>query len=234
MNTHTTGSCRRFCRLPALAGLAASVLVLAGCQAESASAQGSANQSSANQSSANQASTAPGSGTQGSGTAYASGGAANGALSAFTPTTPEQQVLYDWYAAYESGDLDSTRELFTEDLVWELSPGSPFSRPGGVQGRGEIFDNYFAEQVDFTDQRLAQGWRMELEDVRQSGDKIFAQGFYSLTPAGSDVACEAPFVHVWEYDGDRIAHMTQYTDTVLTDAALENNMQECGYRPQGL
>ena len=64
-------------------------------------------------------------------------------LQAVEVTTPEQEVLMAWYIAYESGDISDVEDLFTEDLVWDLTPGTIFAREGGVQGRSTVFNEYF-------------------------------------------------------------------------------------------
>lgn len=84
-------------------------------------------------------------------------------LQAVEVTTPEQEVLMAWYIAYERGDISEFEDLFTEDLVWDLTPGTIFAREGGVQGRNTVFNEYFPAQVDYTGDKLQDGWKMSLD-----------------------------------------------------------------------
>ena len=50
-----------------------------------------------------------------------------------------------------------------------------------------------------------------------------------VTPTGSNEACDAPFVHVWDFRDGRIERMTQFTDTRITRAALDGRTEDCGF-----
>lgn len=71
---------------------------------------------------------------------------------------PNEELLRKGYAAFTSGDLDTVRELFAEDIQWHVLGKSALA--GDYKGRDEVFD-FFAKLLTLTEGTF----RVEVHDV---------------------------------------------------------------------
>jgi ketosteroid isomerase-like protein len=71
---------------------------------------------------------------------------------------PNDERLRKGYSAFQSGDLDTLRELFADDIVWHVGGHNPLS--GDYKGQDEVF-GFFGKVVELMEGTL----RFEIHDV---------------------------------------------------------------------
>jgi ketosteroid isomerase-like protein len=94
---------------------------------------------------------------------------------------PNEELLRKGYAAFESADLDTIRELFAEDAVVHTFGKNPLS--GTYKGRDEIF-GFLAQLIT-----LAEGtYKISLHEVLANDDHVVALGNVTASRAGRSIA----------------------------------------------
>lgn len=150
------------------------------------------------------------------------------ALAQSEANTPEKQVVTRWYELYSQGEPEKAASLFTEDTTWMITAGYPFSTDGGIKGRENVFERYFEKLGNLMDSRFEGGQRYENVRMTQNGNLVFSEGRVLLKPNGASYECIAPVMHVWRFENGKIAHLDQYIDTAVINAALAGNTGDCG------
>lgn len=114
------------------------------------------------------------------------------------------------YEAFSKGDLESLKEGFAEDAVWQTSDELPL---GGVtEGRDAILAN-FAQIPNYWS-----SFSVEPREFIEAGDIVIARGTQRATGEGGSF--EAPFVHVMEYRDGKLVRGEFYADTAKAKQAL--------------
>jgi ketosteroid isomerase-like protein len=107
-------------------------------------------------------------------------------------------------------DFDETLATFAPDIDWQV-PALGRDAPTRWTGREEV-RTFFTEAVPagIADHQI------EVDEIRAVGPHLVAFGRHRGRVSGSGKALEAPFVHVWTYDGDGLA--TRLYEVVDTTA----------------
>ena len=94
------------------------------------------------------------------------------------------------YQAFGSGDLETLKEGFAEDVVWVTSNELPLG--GETRGRDAVIEN-FSQIGNYWNE-----FRVEPEEFLECGDWVVVRG---TQRASSDKGSfEAPFAHLLKYE----------------------------------
>jgi len=123
------------------------------------------------------------------------------------------ETVQSFYSALGSCDLDAVRALFADTIEWREAEGFPYfggtwTRPqqvveGLLGPLGRDWDEFSARADGFVSE----------------GDEVVAFGTYRGVNRATRRPLFAPFAHRWRVACGRIVAFTQYTDTVLVQAA---------------
>jgi hypothetical protein len=124
------------------------------------------------------------------------------------------ETVKSFYAALGCGDVDAVLTLLADRIEWREAEGFPYfggswTRPQQVvEGLflplGRDWDEFSASAADFVSE----------------GDEVVAFGAYRGVNRATHRQLFAPFAHRWRVTNGRIGAFTQYTDTVLVQAAV--------------
>jgi len=94
------------------------------------------------------------------------------------------------YQAFSSGDLETLKEGFAEDVVWVTSDELPLG--GETRGRDAVIEN-FSQIGNYWNE-----FRVEPQEFLECGDWVVVRG---TQRASSDKGSfEAPFAHLLKYE----------------------------------
>ncbi|MFC9978372.1 nuclear transport factor 2 family protein [Gordonia sp. NPDC127522] len=115
---------------------------------------------------------------------------------------------------YESnGDPAAFEELAAPDLVWDITPGFPFS---GVYTGPQGVVEYFGQLMPAVDE-----WPTIVEDYFAAGDeRVFVTGHYAPTNDGETV--QIRFVHEWTVEDGVLTGMRQAADSAIARDIVDN------------
>jgi hypothetical protein len=109
------------------------------------------------------------------------------------------------YARLAEGDIEPIFDLLAPNAQWveaENLPGVPRGPIVGHDGVRKVFDN-LADWAEF---------RIDLGRIIAGGTTVLVEGRYvGTTKTGKKL--DAIFAHVWDFDGDAVVHVRQYSDT---------------------
>jgi 2-(1,2-epoxy-1,2-dihydrophenyl)acetyl-CoA isomerase len=128
-------------------------------------------------------------------------------------------VVDELYSALASGNVEATAAVLADEFVGRLSAGLPFGIGGEHRGaEAMIRDGWFAIGRHWQARAFTESY--ELLD----GGRLCVQGTYRgrSRKAGNDF--EARFTHIVEFEGDRIASLTQVTDADAFIRALGDDL----------
>lgn len=117
------------------------------------------------------------------------------------------------YAAFARGDIKAVLACLAPDVRWTEAAGFPYG--GTYVGPEAVATQVF--------QRLGAEWdgfAAVPQKFVGAGATVVALGDYSGTCKATGRSFTAPFAHVFELRGGRIAAFHQHTDTVLVRAAM--------------
>jgi uncharacterized protein len=117
------------------------------------------------------------------------------------------QTLKDLYAAFGRGDVPAVLDTMTPDIEWCEPASIPYGSQVGPQA---VAENIFARVV----QDVA-GFTVVPQEFVDGGDVIVSLGRYQGKGAGSGVAFDLPFAHVWRFRNGKISYFRTHTDTKL-------------------
>lgn len=118
------------------------------------------------------------------------------------------QTLQAAYAAFANNDPSVLFGAMAPDIQWRQAQGNPLADRNpyiGVQSVGEgVFGRLLAAIDNFTaaPDRFVDG-----------GDDVIVLGRYGGTMKHNGAKLDAPFCHVFRFDGDRIVSFQQFTDS---------------------
>ncbi len=114
------------------------------------------------------------------------------------------------YEAFSSGDLETLKELLSEDSTWLTSDELPLG--GETQGRDAILGN-FAQIPNYWT-----SFSVEPEEFIDAGDWVVVRG---TQRAGNDSGSfEAPFAHLIKFDDGKIMRGEFYADSAKAAKVL--------------
>ena len=124
------------------------------------------------------------------------------------------EAVQSFYAALGRRDVDAVLALFADSIEWREAEGFPYF--GGTWTRPQ-------QVVEGLLVPLGREWNefSACADAFVSeGDEVVAFGAYRGVNKATGRQLFAPFAHRWRVACGRIAAFTQYTDTVLVQAAV--------------
>ena len=124
------------------------------------------------------------------------------------------QIIRGSYEDFARGDVESVLEIFDDDITWVEAEGGPY---GGVyHGPEEVVEGVFGPiGADWNE------FRVQPEGFIDGGETVVATGHYRGTHAETGQSFEAPFAHVWMFEGGQVTRFEQYVDTALHNEPLE-------------
>ena len=112
------------------------------------------------------------------------------------------------YRAFAAGDIPAVLGALSPDVKWTEAVGGPY---GGVSvGPGAVLQNVFVKIGTEWD-----GFAAVPSEFVADGSTIVALGEYSGTYKATGKSFEAPFAHVWKFDGGKVVSFHQHTDTAV-------------------
>lgn len=118
------------------------------------------------------------------------------------------QVVQGLYRAFAAGDVPSVLGALSPSVHWTEAAGGPY---GGVSiGPDAVLANVFMRIGAEWD-----GFTAAAEEFVADGSTVIALGEYRGTYKATGKSFQAPFAHVWKFDGGKAASFHQYTDTAI-------------------
>jgi ketosteroid isomerase-like protein len=116
-------------------------------------------------------------------------------------------VIANVYARLAEGDFKSIFDILAADVQWVEAENHPYSPGAPLVGHDALQTAVFDELAkDFAE------FHINVSRIVAGETSVLVEGRYvGTTNTGKDL--DAIFAHVWDFDGDRIVHFQQYSDT---------------------
>ena len=135
-------------------------------------------------------------------------------LTLFTPTAEGEtgNTIQEMIDAVNEWDVDKILSYFTDDAVYDFVPSPPPMT--GKEQIGAFFGGLFGGLPDFhyTPIRILQSENRIVTEGQVTGTHLGE--FSGIPPTGNNV--QVRVLHIWDFEGDRIAHVTEYLDSMST------------------
>ena len=118
------------------------------------------------------------------------------------------QTIQAAYAAFASNDPSVLFGALAPDIQWHEAQGNPLADRNPYVGAEAVGDGVFGRLLAAIDNFTA-----ATDRVVDGGDDVIVLGRYRGTMKHSGATLDAPFCHVYRFEGDRIMSFQQYTDT---------------------
>lgn len=118
------------------------------------------------------------------------------------------EIVESLYRAFARGDLPAVREMLDPRIEWYEAENFPYADANPYLGPDAVLDGVYARLNSEWD-----GFREELRDVFNAGDRIVTVGYYIGVYKATGKRVRAQFVHLWTVRGGRVTAFEQYTDT---------------------
>jgi ketosteroid isomerase-like protein len=112
------------------------------------------------------------------------------------------------YAALANNDPSVLFGAMAPDIEWNQAEGNPLADRNPYVGGQAIGEGVFGRLMAAIDSFTATPDRFV-----ESGDEVIVLGRYGGTMKHSGGKLDAPFCHVFRFDGDRIVTFQQFTDS---------------------
>ena len=123
-------------------------------------------------------------------------------------------ALRNAYKALTVGDIPSVLALFSPTIHWTEAEGGPY---GGIYiGPDAVLENVFMKLGGEWD-----GFAVVPREFVAEGSTVVALGEYSGTYKATGKSFNAPFAHVWKFEGGKAMSFHQYTDTAVHQRPLQ-------------
>ena len=112
------------------------------------------------------------------------------------------------YDAFAQGDVPTVLGSFDPEIVWMEAENINYADRNPYRGPQAVAEGVFM--------RIGQDWqdyRVNVEEIIDSGDTVVALGRYMATNKSTKQPLNAQFVHVWRLRDGRIVRFQQYADT---------------------
>jgi ketosteroid isomerase-like protein len=111
------------------------------------------------------------------------------------------------YVRLAEGDTSPIFDLLAPDAEWIEAENIPNVPVGPIVGHDAVREAIF--------DHLAEYWvELNINPIRivSAGTTVLVQGRYlGITKSGNKL--DAIFAHIWDFDGDKVVRMQQYSDT---------------------
>ena len=118
------------------------------------------------------------------------------------------QTIQAAYAAFANNDPSVLFGAMAPDIQWHEAQGNPLADRNPYVGAEAVGDGVFGRILAAIDNFTAAADRFV-----DGGDDVIVLGRYRGTMKHSGATLDAPFCHVYRFEGDRIMSFQQYTDT---------------------
>ena len=118
------------------------------------------------------------------------------------------------YDAFARGDMESVLNVLAADVAWTEAEGFPYA--GTYVGPDAVLQNVLMKLGGEWE-----GFSAIPHEFVTEGETVIALGDYSGTFNATGKAFEAPFVHIWKFEGGKVKTFRQLTDTAVVRRALE-------------
>jgi hypothetical protein len=119
------------------------------------------------------------------------------------------------YEALGAGDPAPLVALMAPDIEWIEPDGAPgvgdMTKNSGVyRGRDDVLTRMFGRLPE-----IWEGFGVHPETYLDAGDHVVVLGHLRATVPATRAPAEAPFAHVWRFNGDQATWWRCYEDTAL-------------------
>ena len=118
------------------------------------------------------------------------------------------QTVQAAYAAFAKNDPSVLFGAMAPDIHWWEAEGNPLSDHNPYVGAQAVGEGVFGRLLAAID-----NFSVAPDHFVDGGDRIIVLGRYGGTMKHTGARLDAPFCHVYRFDGDGIASFHQYTDT---------------------
>ena len=118
------------------------------------------------------------------------------------------QTIQAAYAAFAHNDPSVLFGAMAPDIQWHEAQGNPLAAGNPYVGAQAVGEGVFGRLLAAID-----GFTAAPDRFVDGGDDVIAVGRYGGTMKHSGAKLDAPFCHVYRFNGDRIVSFQQYTDT---------------------
>jgi uncharacterized protein len=112
------------------------------------------------------------------------------------------------YAAFGRNDPSILFAAMDPAINWNDAEGSPFADRNPYVGPQAVGEGVFARLLAAID-----NFTVVPRTLIDGGDYVVALGRYGGTMKKGGATLDAPFCHVYRFQGDKIVQFQQYTDT---------------------
>ena len=113
------------------------------------------------------------------------------------------------YQDFAIGNVEEAMTIFHPDIVWDECKGFPFVTGEGIfKGAEAIDQGVFMKMPEYYE-----GFRVDIDEMFEAGDKIIMIGHYVGIWAGTGKNFRANAVHVWTFKGGKVIKYFEAADT---------------------
>ncbi len=118
------------------------------------------------------------------------------------------QTLRAAYAAMANNDPSLLFNAMSPDIQWHEAQGNPLADRNPYIGPQSVGEGVFARLLAAID-----SFTVSPDRFVDGGDDVVVLGRYSGTMKHNGAKLDAPFCHVYRFEGERIVSFQQYTDS---------------------
>ncbi|MEP7002128.1 MAG: nuclear transport factor 2 family protein [bacterium] len=118
------------------------------------------------------------------------------------------QTIQAGYAAFANSDPSVLFGAMAPDIQWNEAEGNPLADRNPYVGAQAVGEGVFGRLLATFD-----GFTVTPDRFVDGGDDIIVLGRYRGTMKEGGAKLDAPFCHVYRFNGDRIVSFQQYTDS---------------------
>ena len=118
------------------------------------------------------------------------------------------QTLQAAYAAFANNDPSVLFGAMAPDIQWNEAEGNPLADRNPYVGGQAVGEGVFGRLLAAID-----GFSVVPGRFVDGGDDVIVLGRYGGAMKHTGAKLDAPFCHVYRFEGDRIVSLQQYTDS---------------------
>lgn len=113
------------------------------------------------------------------------------------------------YQDFATGNVEDAMTIFHPEIIWDECKGFPFVLGNGVYKGAEAIDQgVFMKMPEYYE-----GFKVEVDELIEAGDKIIMVGHYVGIWAATGKAFKANAVHVWTFKNGQAIGYFEAADT---------------------
>lgn len=113
------------------------------------------------------------------------------------------EILREMFSRFEAGDRESWREVFADDVVWDIS-ATTFPQAGVYQGHSGV-ERFFIDWLGTWENPV-----LEVLEYIDAGDRVVAVFRWSAHGRTSGIATEMTMFGVYDLENGRVVRFRQY------------------------